>query len=154
MQEWNWGQFKSGKHSILIVVLKQLLLSKVKDMEPDKIAMDLSSTSVWRMKAKDERACTTREVRNELGLELKNVPPGKKSKYISQSQRVEKVADEKAKFLTRRPIGLLAAAVGQLTDEQREVVSEMGLDTLIKLNCGRLKRKLCCWLVKRTDVGR
>ncbi|XP_024037913.1 uncharacterized protein LOC112097240 isoform X2 [Citrus clementina] len=47
-----------------------------------------------------------------------------------------------------------AAAVGQLTDKQREVVCEMGLDNLIKLNCGRLKRKLCCWLVERTDVAR
>ncbi|KDO42330.1 hypothetical protein CISIN_1g041885mg, partial [Citrus sinensis] len=92
--------------------------------------------TVRRMKANDERACITREVRKELGMEFK------------------KVAVEETKFLTRCAPDRFAAAVGQLTDDQREVVSEMGLDNLIKLNCGRLKRKLCCWLVQRTDVAR
>lgn len=110
--------------------------------------------AVRRIKAEDERACITREVRKELGLEFKNLPPAEKSKYISQSHRVEKVAHEEGKFLTRCAPDRFAAVVGQRIDEQREVVCEMGLDNLIKLSCGRLKRKLCCWLVERTDVAR
>ncbi|KAH9695332.1 hypothetical protein KPL71_022729 [Citrus sinensis] len=106
------------------------------------------------MKANDKRACITREVRKELGLEFKNLPPAEKSKYVSQQHRVDKVAHNEAKFLTQCAPDRFAAAVGQLTDKQREVVCEMGLDNLIKLNCGRLKRKLCCWLVERTDVAR
>ncbi|KDO48866.1 hypothetical protein CISIN_1g036321mg, partial [Citrus sinensis] len=92
-------------------------------------------------------------VRKELGTEFKNLPPDEKSKYITQSHRAEKVVEER-KFLTRCAPDRFAAIVVQLTDDQREVVSEMGLDNLIKLNCGRLKRKLCCWLVQRTDVAR
>ena len=53
----------------------------------------------------------------ELGLGFKNLPPGEKSKNISQSHRVEKVADEEAKFLTRCGPYRFVAAVGQLTDE-------------------------------------
>ncbi|KAK9197587.1 hypothetical protein WN944_012770 [Citrus x changshan-huyou] len=109
--------------------------------------------AVRRMKANDKRACITREVRKELGLEFKNLPPAEKSKYVSQQHRVDKVAHDEAKFLTQCAPDRFAAAVGQLTDKQREVVCEMGLDNLIKLNCGRLKRKLCCWLVERTDVA-
>ena len=85
---------------------------------------------------------------------MKNLPPSEKSKCITQLHRVEKVAIEERKFLTRCAPDRFAANVVQLTDDQREVVSEMGLDNLIKLNCGRLKRKLCCWLVQRTDVAR
>ncbi|GAY49417.1 hypothetical protein CUMW_118920, partial [Citrus unshiu] len=108
--------------------------------------------AVRRMKANDASASITREVRKELGTEFKNLPPGEKSKYITQSHRAEKVVEER-KFLTRCAPDRFAAVVVQLTDDQREVVSEMGLDNLIKLNCGRLKRKLCCWLVQRTDVA-
>ncbi|KAH9669603.1 hypothetical protein KPL70_021856 [Citrus sinensis] len=110
--------------------------------------------AVRRMKANDKRACITREVRKELGLEFKNLPPAEKSKYVSQQHRVDKVAHDEAKFLTRCAPDRFEVVVGQLTDKQREVVCEMGLDNLIKLNCGRLKRKLCCWLVERTDVAR
>ncbi|ESR60517.1 hypothetical protein CICLE_v10018066mg [Citrus x clementina] len=97
--------------------------------------------AVRRMKANDARACITREVRKELGMEFTNLPPSEKSKYISQSHRGEKVVVEETKFLTRCALDRFAAAVGQLTDDQREVVSEMGLDNLIKLNCGRLKKE-------------
>ncbi|KDO41662.1 hypothetical protein CISIN_1g042104mg [Citrus sinensis] len=30
----------------------------------------------------------------------------------------------------------------------------MGLGSLVQLNCGRLKRKLCGWLVEKIDIGR
>lgn len=53
----------------------------------------------------------------ELGLGFKNLPLGGKRKNINQSHRVEKVADEEAKFLTRCGPYRFAAAVGQLTDE-------------------------------------
>ncbi|ESR36940.1 hypothetical protein CICLE_v10029708mg [Citrus x clementina] len=36
--------------------------------------------------------------RKELRLEFKNLPPSGKIKYISQSHKVEKVADEEARF--------------------------------------------------------
>ncbi|GAY58360.1 hypothetical protein CUMW_186460, partial [Citrus unshiu] len=57
--------------------------------------------AVRRMKANDARACITREVRKELGMEFTNLPPSEKSKYISQSHRGEKVVVEETKFLTR-----------------------------------------------------
>ena len=55
----------------------------------------------------------------------------------------------KAKFLTRCAPDRLAAAVSQLTDEQRVAVCEMGCGSLLQLNCGRLKRNLCGWLVEK-----
>ena len=39
-----------------------------------------------------------------------------------------------------------------MTNEQKQVVSEIGLGRLIQLNCGRLKRKLCSWFVERINT--
>ncbi|KAK9229924.1 hypothetical protein WN944_022890 [Citrus x changshan-huyou] len=108
--------------------------------------------AVRRIKAIDGRACITKEVRKEIGLEFKNLPPERKSEYISQHYRGDKYVGSEAKFLTRCAPDRLAAVVAKLTEEQKEAVREMGLGKLIQLNCGRLKRKLCSWLVERIDT--
>lgn len=48
----------------------------------------------------------------------------------------------------------LAAAALQLTDEQRVVVCQMSFDSLLQLTCGRLRRKLCRWLIEKLDTAR
>lgn len=58
----------------------------------------------------------------------------------------------KANFLIRCAPYRLAAAVLQLTDEQRVTVCQMGFGK--QLNCGRLKRKLCGWLIEKNDTAR
>ncbi|KAH9791180.1 hypothetical protein KPL71_003641 [Citrus sinensis] len=108
--------------------------------------------AVQRIKAIDGRACITKEVRKEIGQEFKNLPPERKSKYRSQQHRAEKYVEGEAKFLTRCAPDRLAALIAELTEEQKEAASEMGLGRLIQLNCGRLKRKLCSWLVERIDT--
>ncbi|XP_052287199.1 uncharacterized protein LOC127898748 [Citrus sinensis] len=109
--------------------------------------------AVRRIKAIDGRACITKEVRKEIGQEFKNLPPERKSKYRSQQHRADKNVEGEVKFLTRCAPDRLAALVAELTEEQKEAASEMGLGRLIQLNCGRLKRKLCSWLVERIDTA-
>lgn len=48
----------------------------------------------------------------------------------------------------------LAAAILNMSDEQRFVVSEIGLASVLQLNSGRLKIKLCGSLVDRIDTAR
>ncbi|KDO39932.1 hypothetical protein CISIN_1g039230mg, partial [Citrus sinensis] len=57
-----------------------------------------------------------------------------------------------AKFLTRCALDRLAAIVSELTDEQKQAASDIGLGRLIQISCGRLKRKLCSWLVERIET--
>lgn len=88
-------------------------------------------------------------------MAFKNLPPEMKSKYTVQSRRAEvKGHAERFQFFTRCAPERLAAAVSNLTDEQRVAVCEMGLGSILQLNCGRLKRKLCGWLVERIDMTR
>ncbi|KAL9414564.1 hypothetical protein AB3S75_042937 [Citrus x aurantiifolia] len=76
--------------------------------------------AVHGMKAGDERACITREIskdRKDLGLEFKNLPPSGKIKYISQSHKVEKVADEETTLLVNHDgawVNKLILSSGQL----------------------------------------
>lgn len=93
------------------------------------------------------------QVRKEIGLQFKSLPPETKSKYISQHYQAEKYVGLEAKFLTRRALDRLAAAVSELTYEQKEAVCEMGLGRPIQLSCGRLKMKLYSWLVERIDTA-
>lgn len=60
----------------------------------------------------------------------------------------------KAKFFTRCAPDRFSATVSQLIDEQRVAVCEMCFGSLIQLNCGRLKRKLCWWLVEKINTAR
>lgn len=77
------------------------------------------------------------------------MPAEEKCRYKSEAKRVGKSKIGKAKFLTRCAPDRLAAAVSQLTDEQRVAVCEMGFGSLLQLNCVRLKRNLCGWLVEK-----
>ncbi|KAK9232595.1 hypothetical protein WN943_022843 [Citrus x changshan-huyou] len=61
----------------------------------------------------------------------------------SQCERIVKSAVAKAKFLTRWTPDRLAVAVSQLTDEQRVAACQMGFGSLLQLNRGKLKMKLC-----------
>ena len=61
----------------------------------------------------------------------------------SQCERIVKSAVTKAKFLTRCTPDRLAVVVSQLTDEQRVAACQMGFGSLLQLNHGKLKRKLC-----------
>lgn len=111
--------------------------------------------AVREMKAKNASACITNEVRREIGMAFKNLPPEMKSKYRVQSRRAEVTGHaERFQFFTRCAPERLAAAVSNLTDEQRVAVCEMGLGNILQLSCGRLKRKLCGWLVERIDMTR
>ncbi|KDO38048.1 hypothetical protein CISIN_1g014153mg [Citrus sinensis] len=109
---------------------------------------------VRQIKANDGMACITKEIRKEIGSTYKNLPPEEKCRYKSEAKRVGKSKIGKAKFPTRCAPDRLAAAVLQLTDEQRVVVREMGFGSLLQLNCGRLKRNLCGWLVEKIDIAR
>ncbi|KAL9445261.1 hypothetical protein AB3S75_018281 [Citrus x aurantiifolia] len=109
---------------------------------------------VRQMKAKDGMTCITKEIRKEIGSTYKNLPVEEKCRYKSEEKRVGKSKIGKAKFLTKCAPDRLAAAVSQLTDEQRVVVREMGFGSLLQLNCGRLKRNLCGWLVEKIDITR
>ncbi|KAH9783984.1 hypothetical protein KPL71_009499 [Citrus sinensis] len=109
---------------------------------------------VCQMKKKDRMTCITKEIRKEVGSTYKNLPAEEKCRYKSEAKRVRKSKIGKAKFLTRCAPDRLAAAVSQLTDEQRVVVREMDFGSLLQLNCGRLKRNLCGWLVEKIDIAR
>ncbi|GAY64420.1 hypothetical protein CUMW_233450 [Citrus unshiu] len=109
--------------------------------------------TVRKMKATDANTSITREVRREIATSFKNLPPKMKWKY---KVRVEQAVKGEATntYFTRCAPDRLAVAVTNLSDEQRAAVCEMGMGSVLELNSGRLKRKLCGWLVDRIDVCR
>ncbi|KDO62590.1 hypothetical protein CISIN_1g039418mg [Citrus sinensis] len=125
-----------------------------KDRENNHGFISFFAESVRQLKAKDGRACITNEVRKEIRNAFKNLPVEEKCQYKFQSRRGGKANVEKVKFLTRCAPDRLAALVSHLIEKQRKAVCDIGLGSIIDLKCGRLKRKLCAWLVERIDTAR
>ncbi|KAH9768056.1 hypothetical protein KPL71_011495 [Citrus sinensis] len=109
--------------------------------------------TVRKMKATDANTSITREVRREIATSFKNLPPKTKWKYKVRVEQAVKGEATNTYFMRCAP-DRLAAAVTNLSDEQRAAVCEMGMGSVLELNSGRLKRKLCGWLVDRIDVCR
>lgn len=95
------------------------------------------------------------QMRKEIGMAFRNLPPGKKCKYTHVGQgAVAHVKGEKPKFVSRCVPERFAVVVANPTAEQKAVACSLGFGKLIELNCGRLKKKLCDWLVDRVDIAR
>lgn len=95
------------------------------------------------------------QMRKEIGMAFRNLPPGKKCKYTRVGQgAVAHVKGEKPKFVSRCVPERFAVVVANLTAEQKAAACSLGFGKLIELNCGRLKTKLCDWLVDRVDIAR
>ncbi|KDO39854.1 hypothetical protein CISIN_1g045932mg, partial [Citrus sinensis] len=92
-------------------------------------------------------------VRREIATSFKNLPPKTKWKYKVRVERAVKGETTNTYFM-RCALDILATAVTNLSDEQRAAVCEMGMGSVLELNSGRLKKKLCGWLVDRIDVCR
>ncbi|KAK9209274.1 hypothetical protein WN944_001638 [Citrus x changshan-huyou] len=109
--------------------------------------------AVRKMKATDANTSITREVRREIATSFKNLPPKTKWKY---KVRVERAVKREATntYFTRCAPDRLTAAVTNLSNEQRAAVCEMSMGSVLELNSGRLKMKLCGWLVDKIDVCR
>ncbi|TXG60525.1 hypothetical protein EZV62_015098 [Acer yangbiense] len=68
----------------------------------------------------------------------------------------EGAADEDNKvppFDTRCTPVHLSEIVSLLSDVQKDAVRELGFSNLLTLNCGRLRRDLCGWLVSKFDTS-
>lgn len=95
------------------------------------------------------------QLRKHIGKTYKELPPEQKARYKKRDERMGNSGNSNSHsgdneiVETKCVPERFCALVKSLSEEKKKAIREIGFESLLELRCGKLKRKLCHWLVNQ-----
>ncbi|GAY69307.1 hypothetical protein CUMW_270880 [Citrus unshiu] len=110
---------------------------------------------VKRLRSENSDLSVTLGLRKHIGKTYKELPPEQKARYKKRDERMGNSGNSNSHsgdneiMETKCVPERFCALVKSLSEEKKKAIREIGFESLLELRCGKLKRKLCHWLVNQ-----
>ncbi|XP_024045224.1 uncharacterized protein LOC18047729 [Citrus clementina] len=108
---------------------------------------------VKRLRSENSDLSVTLGLRKHIGKTYKELPPEQKARYKKRDERMGNSGNSNShsgdnEIVETKCVPERFCALGKsLSEEKKKAIREIGFESLLELRCGKLKRKLCHWLV-------